>query len=256
MSILNFPNEILVDIFIHVRILINVIFVCKDFKIIIVDPSFKIKWLSYHNLTSRNHTFFDTETIETIKIKFTKEFITRLAMNLHITNSLENRKKAFEIFNEINCNLWLGYYYQHGFQFVEIDENKALKYYHMASIEDQSEKDILQEALLRKTILMMRNEKKVIGDKIVDIDKDDKIQIMNTFKEIAEFGNIEASFIYGTILISGKLDNEIDLLEGHNYIFYAALNGHKNAKTFLNKMYDDITDLFNNHTHVIYSVNN
>ncbi|CAG8605403.1 4712_t:CDS:1 [Scutellospora calospora] len=250
------PNEILVNIFIHVRILINVIFVCKRFKIIIVNPFFKIEWLSYHNLTSRNHTFFDRETIETIKIKFTKEFVTRLAMNLHITNSLENRKKAFEIFNKINCNLWLGYYYQHGYHFVEIDEDKALKYYHMASNEDQSEKDILQEALLRKTILMMRNEKKVIDDKIVDIDKDDKIQITNTFKEIAEFGNVEASFIYGTILISGKLDNEIDLLKGSNYIFYAASSGHRDAKTFLNKIYDDILDLFNNHTHVIYPINN
>ncbi|CAG8583189.1 2189_t:CDS:2 [Scutellospora calospora] len=154
MFIIQLPNEILIDIFKRIKILINVIDVCRQFRDTIVNPSFKIQWLSFHYeifpsqyIIDLGFTFFDIETVKTIFnsknffIDKTKEsdiidVIAEVGIELHLTKKLENRVKALEIFMVIGYNQFLGYYYEKGYGGLEINIEKAMEYYKISAYED------------------------------------------------------------------------------------------------------------------------
>ncbi|CAG8527503.1 10868_t:CDS:1 [Scutellospora calospora] len=150
------------------------------------------------------------------------------AIQLHQTRSYENRVYALKIFKELKNNYWIGYYYEQGYGGLNIDIEKAKKYYQIASFEENS------DAIYRLAVNIINYFN------VNDSDEEKKINNMYStvlLKKSAELGHIDAAYYYGDILLNGKLDNEINTSVAYIYLSFAASRSHIKAISLLENSY-------------------
>ncbi|CAG8747761.1 14294_t:CDS:2 [Cetraspora pellucida] len=142
------------------------------------------------------------------------------AIELHKSEIHENRVEALKIFREIKQLYWIGYYHHYGYGGLEINIDKAMKYYHIASLENNA------EAMIRLSNLIIGKNQEENEEEIKNINR---ILATTLLKKSAELGHVIACYQYGDILINRKLGNEKKLLNGYTYMKKAADNNHEKA---------------------------
>ncbi|CAG8479756.1 9939_t:CDS:2 [Scutellospora calospora] len=226
-NIIDFPNEILSDIFLYIKYSKNSIIACKCFSRIITAPVFKTKWFilyhesfSYSDVLRLGFNFFD---IEVIKLLIGKKdlFIIHdimdialcIAIDLHKTQSDKNRVLSLEIFTLIDCKHWIGYYHEQRYGRLKINKEKAIEYFRLSAYEENNSDVIYRYA--GYIINTNKNKEKLERDKCKEI--------TDLFRKSADLEHIDSCYIYRYILYEGKYGNKKDTLKGYKYLKSAAL---------------------------------
>ncbi|CAG8441453.1 4362_t:CDS:1 [Scutellospora calospora] len=159
------------------------------------------------------------------------------AITLHRTKIHENRIEALKVFQKYKVSYWLAIYYEKGYGGLEIDENKALKYYRISTLKGVS------NSALKEALLLLKTHKENESDEF-------NLLITTLIKKSANYQNIDACYYYGDILLHGKYGNEVDSYIAFKYLEYAANNGNDKAKELID--YREIYNEINNDYTIIY----
>ncbi|CAG8509082.1 740_t:CDS:1 [Scutellospora calospora] len=143
------------------------------------------------------------------------------ATTLHKTNDHKNRIEALKIFQKYKLSYWLGIYHENGYADLEINYEKALKYYQIASLND------IHNSTIKYALLLLKTHKE---------DKNDEFNLLITtlFEKAADKRNAEGCYHYGDILLNGKFGNESNPYNAYQYLEYAANCGYEKAQEIIN----------------------
>ncbi|CAG8478208.1 11661_t:CDS:2 [Scutellospora calospora] len=215
MSFIYLPNEILIDIFIHIKYMKGIPFTCKKFYKLIINTQFKFDWITFHykslsdfEVFQLGFTFFNSELIKKLQEK--KELfvedgreniihnISVLAFFLHKTHELNNEMKALRIYKDLNDYYMIGYYYRHGYGGLKIDNKKADEYYALSRFSNSVFEKTFFDNILNITNIELKYVSQVTKSDIIrlhnlkslslidiDINNDDILFVMRELKYLS-----------------------------------------------------------------------
>ncbi|CAG8443448.1 8371_t:CDS:1 [Scutellospora calospora] len=172
-----------------------------------------------------------------------------VAINLHRTKDVKNRVKALSIFEIIDSLYWLGYYHEHGYGGLEINDEKAMNYYKKSVYRENYYKKSVYgkneiNAMCRYAIYLIKTSEKKENREIKD--KEIQSEITYLFRKAAILNNDDGRYYYGDIILNGKLGNEVNIIEGMRFIDQAVKNGHEKAKLLSKEIFENWDKLFIN----------